>query len=110
MKTIDDKEMQVGHTRRAQCKYGPTNLACDSSANGTSSLLRHIKQFCKGYPDRIDLENDQDVFTSDGTNKPSVMMRSWTQEACVEASDVMIVFDELHFSAIERPGFRHAFL
>ncbi|XP_062021439.1 zinc finger BED domain-containing protein RICESLEEPER 2-like [Rosa rugosa] len=39
--------------------------------------------------------------------KPSLTSRTWSQDACVDAATRMIVIDELPFSAIERPGFRH---
>ncbi|KAK9931904.1 hypothetical protein M0R45_019158 [Rubus argutus] len=104
---VNNEEKVVGHTRRAQCMYCSTNLACDSRGNGTSSLSKHIEQVCKGYPGRANLEEDQQVFTNDGKETPSVVMRSWTQENCVEAACVMIVMDELPFSFIEKPGFRY---
>ncbi|KAL6191335.1 hypothetical protein ACLB2K_037726 [Fragaria x ananassa] len=52
----DGKEEVVGHTIRAQCKYRNTHLAANLSANGTSSLMKHIEQSCKGYPGRDDEE------------------------------------------------------
>ena len=44
---VDHEEKIVGHTRRAQCKYCSTTLACDSRGNGTSSLSKHIEKVCK---------------------------------------------------------------
>ncbi|KAL6199868.1 hypothetical protein ACLB2K_029650 [Fragaria x ananassa] len=50
MGIVDGKEQQIGIEKRAQCKYCPTTLKCDSRANGTSSLAKHTETVCKGYP------------------------------------------------------------
>ncbi|KAL6222841.1 hypothetical protein ACLB2K_006231 [Fragaria x ananassa] len=103
-KIVDGKEEVVGHTTRAQCKYCSTHLAANSSANGTSSLMKHIEQSCKGYPERDDEEKGQTHLSRDGQDDSSAIgFRHWSKDACVEAATVMIVMDELSFSAIERP-------
>lgn len=105
---VDGKEEVVGHTTRAQCKYCNTHLAANSNANGTSSLIKHIEQSCKGYPGRDDEEKGQTHLSRDGQDDSSAVgFRHWSKDACVEAATVMIVMDELPFSAIERPGFKH---
>ncbi|KAL6208576.1 hypothetical protein ACLB2K_019525 [Fragaria x ananassa] len=105
---VNGKEEVVGHTTRAQCKYCNTHLAANSNANGTSSLMKHIEQSCKGYPGRDDEEKGQTHLSRDGQDDSSgVGFRHWSKDACVEAATVMIVMDELPFSAIERPGFKH---
>ncbi|KAK9939570.1 hypothetical protein M0R45_016262 [Rubus argutus] len=76
METIDGVEKKVGHETRAKCKYCSKDLACDSSFNGTSTLKRHIERVCKLYPGRTELEEDQPVFTSDGTPASNVVMRN----------------------------------
>ncbi|PRQ21098.1 putative transcription factor/ chromatin remodeling BED-type(Zn) family [Rosa chinensis] len=53
---VEGKETVVGNTKRVQCKYCPTHLACDSRENGTSSLKKHMELVCKGYPGRNNLE------------------------------------------------------
>ncbi|KAM5570626.1 zinc finger BED domain-containing protein RICESLEEPER 2-like [Rosa sericea] len=108
IEVVDGVETVVGSTKRAQCKYCPTHLACDSRENGTSSLRKHIELICKGYPGRVDLEEGQQILSTDMVDgKPSLTSRTWSQDACVDAATRMIVIDELPFSAIERPGFRH---
>lgn len=104
---VDDKEVLVGSEKRAQCKYCNSDLACDSSFNGTSTLRRHIELVCKSYPGRVDLEDGQKVITSDGApEEPNAVIRGWTQEACVTACCEMIVLDELPFNVVEKEGFR----
>ncbi|KAL6189057.1 hypothetical protein ACLB2K_040447 [Fragaria x ananassa] len=56
MGIVDGKEQQIGIEKRAQCKYCPTTLKCNSRANGTSSLAKHTETVCKGYPGKVDLE------------------------------------------------------
>ncbi|XP_024200447.1 uncharacterized protein LOC112203758 [Rosa chinensis] len=105
---VDGKETVVSNTKRAQCKYCPTHLACDSRENGTSLLRKHIELVCKGYPGRNNLEESQQILSSDVFDQKSTLVsRQWSEEACLDAACVMIILDELPFSAIERPGFRH---
>ncbi|XP_024195526.1 zinc finger BED domain-containing protein RICESLEEPER 1-like [Rosa chinensis] len=106
MGIVDGKEQQVGHTTRAQCKYCPTHLACNSISNGTSSLIKHIEVLCKEYQCRNQLAGGQTQLVADGLDD-SMVARHWTQEAGIQAATVMIVMDEMPFSAIERPGFRY---
>lgn len=75
---VEDEEKIVKHTKRAQCKYCSTTLACDSRGNGTSTLSKHIKLVYKGNSGRTNLEENQQVFTSDGKEDLSVVIRSWT--------------------------------
>ncbi|KAL6199931.1 hypothetical protein ACLB2K_029713 [Fragaria x ananassa] len=97
---VDGKEEVVGHTTRAQCKYCNTHLAANSNANGTSSLMKHIEQSCKGYPGRDDEEKGQTHLSRDGQDDSSAVgFRHWSKDACVEAATMMIVMDELPFSA-----------
>lgn len=107
MGIVDGKEQQIGIEKRAQCKYCPTTLKCDSRANGTSSLAKHTETVCKGYPGKVDLETQHtmnaDVLDPNG----NVVVRKWSEDACLDAACVMIVLDELPFSSIERPGFKH---
>lgn len=56
---VDDEEIIVKHTKRAQCKYCSTTLACDSRSNGTSTLSKHIKLVYKGNPGMTNLEENQ---------------------------------------------------
>jgi hypothetical protein len=100
---VDGADVCVGHTRRAQCKYCTTHLACNSSSNGTSALKKHLEQVCKGYPGRTELDKGQTHLATDGKDATVV---HWTQENCITAATEMIVMDELPFSFIERPGFR----
>ncbi|KAK9942541.1 hypothetical protein M0R45_008201 [Rubus argutus] len=100
---VDGNDGYVGHTRRAQCKYCTTHLACNSSSNGTSALKKHLEQVCKGYPDRTEIDKGQTHLATDGKDATVV---HWTQENCITAATEMIVMDELRFSFIERPGFR----
>ncbi|XP_061999376.1 zinc finger BED domain-containing protein RICESLEEPER 2-like [Rosa rugosa] len=106
MEIVDGTEQIVGHTTRAQCKYCPTHLACNSTSNGTSSLIKHIEQICKEYPGRNELAGGQTQLVVDDLDE-SLVARQWTQEACIQAATVMIVMDEMPFSAIERPGFKY---
>ncbi|XP_062028594.1 zinc finger BED domain-containing protein RICESLEEPER 4-like [Rosa rugosa] len=100
LEVVDGKEIVVGSTKRAQCKYYcSTHLACDSRENGTSSLRKHIELVCKGYPDRNNLEESQQILTSDVFDqKCSLVSRQWSEDACLDATCVMIVLDELPFS------------
>ncbi|KAL6138346.1 hypothetical protein ACLB2K_063629 [Fragaria x ananassa] len=66
------------------------------------------EESCKGYPGRDDEEKGQTHLSRDGQDDSSAVgFRHWSKDACVEAAIVMIVMDELPFSAIERPGFKH---
>ncbi|XP_062028733.1 zinc finger BED domain-containing protein RICESLEEPER 3-like [Rosa rugosa] len=90
-----------------QLRYCGTDLAADSSFNGTSTLRRHVEKVCKKYPGREDLEDTQQVLVSDGQTLPTLNVnKGWSQEACVQAACEMIVIDELPFSHIENEGFR----
>ncbi|XP_062005703.1 zinc finger BED domain-containing protein RICESLEEPER 1-like [Rosa rugosa] len=103
--TVDGKQVKVGHEVRAKCVYCFTELAGDSSFNGTSTLSRHIEKVCKKYPPRMEL--DQHVLTSDQTKNASLAMRKWCPDACITACCKMIVMDELPFSQVEKAGFKH---
>ena len=105
-KKEDGKEVQVGHTRRAKCKYCSTDFASDSTKNGTSTLQKHLEQHCDHYPGSVkNLGNDQNHFAVNIKGK-DVVVTHWTQENCTKAVVEMIVIDEMPFSAIEKPGFR----
>ncbi|KAM5546469.1 zinc finger BED domain-containing protein RICESLEEPER 2-like [Rosa sericea] len=101
IEVVDGKKQEVGREVRAKCRYCETDLAGDSSFSGTSTLRRHIEIVCKKYPGRADIEGQQ-VLTSDGMASRTLVSRTWTEDACK-----MIVVDELPFSHIEKPGFRH---
>ncbi|XP_061998870.1 zinc finger BED domain-containing protein RICESLEEPER 2-like [Rosa rugosa] len=104
---VDGKKEQVGFEKRAKCRYCGTDLAADSSFNGTSTLRRHVEKVCKKYPGRENLEETQQVLISDGQTEPTLnVSKGWSQEACVQAACEMIVIDELPFSHIENEGFR----
>ncbi|XP_062014352.1 zinc finger BED domain-containing protein RICESLEEPER 2-like [Rosa rugosa] len=106
MGIVDGVEQQVRHTTRAQCKYCLTHLACNSTGNGTSSLIKHIEIICKKYPGRNKLAGGQTQIVGDDLDD-TITARQWTQEGCIQAATVMIVMDEMPFSAIERPRFRY---
>ncbi|CAA0817642.1 Unknown protein [Striga hermonthica] len=42
--------VQVGLTNRAKCRYCDSDLACNSTRNGTSTLQKHLELHCDGYP------------------------------------------------------------
>ncbi|XP_040374592.1 zinc finger BED domain-containing protein RICESLEEPER 2-like [Rosa chinensis] len=106
METVDGIEQEIGHATRAQCKYCTTHLACNSTSNGTSSLIKHIEVICKEYPGRKELAASQTQLGADDLDE-NMVTRHWTQEACIQAATVMIVMDEMPFSSIERPGFKY---
>ncbi|XP_040374590.1 zinc finger BED domain-containing protein RICESLEEPER 1-like [Rosa chinensis] len=108
IETVDGVEKVVGNTKRAQCKYCLTHLACNPYDNGTSSLRKRIETVCKGYPGRVKVESGQQVLTSDGKRgQGSLVSVNWSQDNYIEAATHMIVVDELPFRFIEKPGFNY---
>ena len=101
---VDGVKKVVGHYKKAHCKYCNTEFEC-KSANGTTTLKKHIDLICKEYPGRVNVESGQQVFSSN--SKGCLVSANWTQDRCVEAATHMIVVDELPFSHIEKDGFRY---
>ncbi|KAL6573727.1 hypothetical protein OROHE_002186 [Orobanche hederae] len=111
MEKVDGTLTQVGSYKRAECKHCHASLVGDSRG-GTSSLKKHLDCHCVAYPGSLNYENREDGNQThissdlvDGFKR--LTTRVWSQEACIDAATKMIVIDELPFSAIERPGFRH---
>ncbi|KAL6503639.1 hypothetical protein OROGR_025562 [Orobanche gracilis] len=111
MEKVDGILTQVGSYKRAECKYCHASLVGDSRG-GTSSLKKHLDCHCVSYPGSLNYEHKEDGNQThirsdlvDGFKR--LTTRVWSQEACIDAATKMIVMDELPFSAIERPGFRH---
>ncbi|KAL6574742.1 hypothetical protein OROMI_012027 [Orobanche minor] len=111
MEKVDGTLTQVGSYKRAECKHCHASLVGDSRG-GTSSLKKHLDCHCVAYPGSLNYEHKEDGNQThissdlvDGFKR--LTTRVWSQEACIDAATKMIVIDELPFSAIERPGFRH---
>ncbi|CAA0819781.1 Unknown protein [Striga hermonthica] len=99
-------KVEVGKTTRDECKYCESDLACNSTKNGTSTLQKHLELHCYSYPGSArNLREGQKHFVVDLEGK-DVVVTHWTQENCTNAAVEMIVIDEMPFSAIEKNGFR----
>ncbi|CAA0809628.1 Unknown protein [Striga hermonthica] len=99
-------KVEAGKTTRAECKYCESDLACNSTRNGTSTLQKHLELPCDSYPGSArNLREGQKHFAVDLEGK-DVVVTHWTQENCTNAAVEMIVIDEMPFSAIEKSGFR----
>ncbi|KAL6552013.1 hypothetical protein OROGR_008167 [Orobanche gracilis] len=93
----------------------PENQNSDSSQSGVTTTAqdkRLVKERAESYSGSLNYENKEDGNQThissdlvDGFKR--LTTRVWSQEACIDAATKMIVIDELPFSAIERPGFRH---
>ncbi|KAM7491533.1 hypothetical protein LguiA_034454 [Lonicera macranthoides] len=106
MKKEDGKEVQIGHTTRAKCKYCSSKFVCNSTKNGISTPQKHLEQHCDQYPGSVkNIEKGQKHFVIDIKGE-DVVVTHWTQENCTKATIYMIVIDEMPFSAIEKPGFK----
>ncbi|GER35061.1 BED zinc finger [Striga asiatica] len=98
--------VQVGLTNRAQCRYCQSDLACNSTRNGTSTLQKHLELHCHSYPGSArNTDSSQKHFSRDGEGNESIVTH-WTQENCTKAAVEMIIIDEMPFSAIEKSGFK----
>ncbi|CAH9122092.1 unnamed protein product [Cuscuta epithymum] len=99
-------EVQVGHTQISTCKYCSTDIASDSTRNGTSTLQKHLEQHCPMYPGCVKNVGVGQKHLVVDNNGEDIVVTHWTQENCTKAAVEMIVIDEMPFSAIEKEGFR----
>ncbi|CAA0814969.1 Unknown protein [Striga hermonthica] len=98
-------KVEVGKTTRAECKYCQSDLACNSTRNGTSTLQKHLELHCDNYPGSArNLREGQKHFVVDLEGK-DVVVTHRTQENCTNAAVEMILIDEMPFSAIEKNGY-----
>ncbi|KAH9716963.1 BED-type domain-containing protein [Citrus sinensis] len=90
------------HTK-CKCNYCGQEFECGTVGYGTSTLRTHNRERCQKFKD---LQKSQTTLTQD-VGSDGVVARGFSQEACRQATVKMIVLDELPFSVVENPGFRH---
>ncbi|KAH9794591.1 BED-type domain-containing protein [Citrus sinensis] len=90
------------HTK-CKCNYCGQEFECGTVGYGTSTLRTHNRERCQKFKD---LQKSQTTLTQD-VGSDEVVARGFSQEACRRATVKMIVLDELPFSVVENPGFRH---
>ncbi|KAH9668894.1 BED-type domain-containing protein [Citrus sinensis] len=90
------------HTK-CKCNYSGQEFECGTVGYGTSTLRTHNRERCQKFKD---LQKNQTTLTQD-VGSDEVVGRGFSQEACRRATMKMIVLDELPFSIVENPGFRH---
>ncbi|KAH9699271.1 BED-type domain-containing protein [Citrus sinensis] len=90
------------HTK-CKCNYCGQEFECGTVGYRTSTLRTHNRERCQKFKD---LQNAQTILTQD-VGSDEVVARGFSQEACRRATVKMIVLDELPFSVVENPGFRH---
>ena len=83
---------------KCKCNYCGQEFEC-----GTSTLRTHNRERCQKFKD---LQKDQTILTQD-VGSDEVVARGFSQKACRRATVKTIVLDELLFSVVENPGFRH---
>ncbi|KAK9233094.1 hypothetical protein WN943_023343 [Citrus x changshan-huyou] len=90
------------HTK-CKCNYSGQEFECGTVGYGTSTLRTHNRERCQKFKD---LQKNQTTLTQD-VGSDEVVGRGFSQEVCRRATMKMIVLDELPFSIVENPGFRH---
>ena len=90
------------HTK-CKCNYCGQEFECGTVGYETSTLRTHNRERCQKFKD---LQKSQTTLTQD-VGSDEVVARGFSQEACRQATVKMIVLDELPFSVVENPGFRH---
>ena len=93
--------------RRAHCIHCPKGKIGDFNVennSGTSCMIRHINQFCRYFPAR--LNKNQKVLTGDKSTSNNLAAVGYNDDDYVVATIEMIVTDELPFSFVEKTGFK----
>lgn len=95
------------NSNRCTCIYRGKEYACDTTSCGSSTLWKHLKNQSKKYPYKED-EKGQTIFTlqpsNDGKCGTNFVTTLFTQQACREACDKMLIIDELPFKFVENEG------
>ncbi|KAK9187734.1 hypothetical protein WN944_019132 [Citrus x changshan-huyou] len=97
-----ETNFQINDTKCKCNSYGQ-EFECETVGYGTNTLRTHNHERCKKFKD---FQKDQTTLTQD-VGSDEVVARGFGQEACRQAAVKMIILDELSFSVVENPGFRH---
>ena len=89
--------------KKCKCNYYGNEFECGSIGYGTSTLRTYYQEMCQKYKD---LQKDQTTLTQD-VSSDEIVARGFSKDACRRATMKMIVLDELPFSIVENPGFKH---
>ncbi|KAK9189691.1 hypothetical protein WN943_018290 [Citrus x changshan-huyou] len=91
------------NNKKCKCNYCGNEFECGSVGDETSTLRTHYQEMCQKYKD---LQKDQTTLTQD-VGSDEIVVRGLSRDAYRRAIIKMIVLDELPFSVVENPGFKH---
>ncbi|KAK9221778.1 hypothetical protein WN944_010207 [Citrus x changshan-huyou] len=93
---------------RSKCRYCGKEYKCGFN-KGTSNLLGHIRERCLKYPGRAQVDKKQKTLSYQlvKNREPcSLVLVTYSVEACREAIAKFIIKDEMSFRVVEGEGFR----
>lgn len=99
---------------KAKCNYCQIIVSCNTFANGTSSMIGHLKNSCPQSPLRVVLDKKQKILNFKKLSKEemeklgtthNIQAHSFNQERLRKKVAMMCIKDNMSFSIVQHEGF-----
>ncbi|KAK1384389.1 BED-type domain-containing protein [Heracleum sosnowskyi] len=95
---------------RAKCKFFKVDIGCNSTRNGTSGMMNHLKMVCAKSPLRNNLDKLQKTLQFEKLSKDekfhNLKVHTFSQERLRKKVALMCIKDNQPFRIVEHEGFR----
>ena len=111
---FDEMPTKVAGGEKAKCKYCKTIVSYNAQANGTSSMMGHLKHSCSRFPLRVDLDKNQRILNFSKLSNEErekvgkshkIEAHTFNQERLRKKVALMCIKDNMSFSIVQHEGF-----